>query len=257
MAFEGIRRHSTSGMLTQADILRVQNQVLEAKVLELTEELTKTQYELRLERVNYRHLHKKSLSLQNQLEAQGNLILDLEQRLATANAQLHAQPEPTTLQPLCDEHLNMLHEDIAMYQARCSLYEDAIRELWRTYVMPKTDDEPPIVEKKLQDDDDSDDTMSMDSDCEGQEEEEVPSWMLMEHLCAAISESVEMHQEYLAAISDMEEQLAYDSQQHWNMAKTTTDDDEEPSSSSLEADDSAFTEIISDLHRLLSVAACS
>ncbi|KAF0686435.1 Aste57867_21763 [Aphanomyces stellatus] len=271
------RRHSAASLSTE-DALRIQNQVLQAKVLELTETLVKTQYELKLERVNYKHLHRKTLSLETQLEAQVYQVIELEQCLASMRAEQEAATPEREIETLCKDHLNMLHEDIEMYQARCAMYEEAIRELWRTYVNPTMDvnddeadpadeeDEAEATAKKNEADFDSDDTMSLDSEEDGDvtEEDEWASWQLMEQLCASISDSVEMHQEYLAAITDLEEQLEYDSQKHWDSARGASqdahedvfvfEDDGADCRRDVEIDDPAFSQLVSDLNQLLAVA---
>ncbi|RHY01687.1 hypothetical protein DYB36_007357 [Aphanomyces astaci] len=217
------RRHSHASILHEADVLHVQNQVLEAKVVELTTELVKTQYELKLERVNYKHLHRKVLGLEAQLE---NQVLHVA-----------GQAAPTTdVIAMCTEHLTMLHEDLDMYDARCAMYEAGIRELWATYVHPSKPEltkhatPPPIHATNKCDkvrepnDADSDDTASIDSDeySGGQVEVvEMAYHHQLDELCEALAVSVEAQHKQLAAIKAMEIQLEMDKHQYEEDISTT------------------------------------
>ncbi|KAF0704979.1 hypothetical protein AaE_014695, partial [Aphanomyces astaci] len=244
------RQHATdtadiaaASILHEADVLHVQNQVLEAKVVELTTELVKTQYELKLERVNYKHLHRKVLGLEAQLENQVLHVIDLEQRLACTAADLAAaqrtneQAAPTTdVIAMCTEHLTMLHEDLDMYDARCAMYEAGIRELWATYVHPSKPEltkhatPPPIHATNKCDkvrepnDADSDDTASIDSDeySGGQVEVvEMAYHHQLDELCESLAVSVEAQHKQLAAIKAMEIQLEMDKHQYEEDVSTT------------------------------------
>ncbi|RHY19259.1 hypothetical protein DYB32_010258 [Aphanomyces invadans] len=231
------RQHSHHAIrLNDTDILRVQNQVLEAKVLQLTEELVTTQYELRIERVNYKYLHRKTLGLEDQLECQVHLVMDLEERLADTAAELESYRE--------SEHLTMLHEDLNMYSARCALYEASIRELWTTYVTPwtvklSTADFTDTKRLKLStvdkdcegSDADSDDTASMDSDSYDRELHASNEVLEMashcvDELCVALADSIVLHQQELAALSTLETQFEVERLQYEELLMESATDEE-------------------------------
>ncbi|ETW05386.1 hypothetical protein H310_04302 [Aphanomyces invadans] len=247
------RQHSHHAIrLNDTDILRVQNQVLEAKVLQLTEELVTTQYELRIERVNYKYLHRKTLGLEDQLECQVHLVMDLEERLADTAAELESyreservlQPPTIDLTAMYTEHLTMLHEDLNMYSARCALYEASIRELWTTYVTPwtvklSTADFTDTKRLKLStvdkdcegSDADSDDTASMDSDSYDRELHASNEVLEMashcvDELCVALADSIVLHQQELAALSTLETQFEVERLQYEELLMESATDEE-------------------------------
>ncbi|EQC30792.1 hypothetical protein SDRG_11553 [Saprolegnia diclina VS20] len=113
------------------ETLHVRNEVLHAKVMALTKQVSQAHYELRIEKVLHRETKGKLKSAEAALEAQVRQVFALEAALEEhIEAQLDTLAGPLNdIEEIHREELEMLQDDVDMYMERCASYEETIAKL--------------------------------------------------------------------------------------------------------------------------------